>query len=141
MADNLIALANTGTGTDVLATDEIAGVHYPRSKIGFGADGEYADISAANPVPVADASLATITAILEAMEDQNALTAQLIQAIKPLGIYDAAGRISVNVAAGTLAGVTTVTTVGNMALNAGLGLNQFRWQMESAYHSALNLPA
>ena len=52
MADNLTALANTGTGTDVLATDEIAGVHYPRAKIGFGEDGSYADVSASNPVPV-----------------------------------------------------------------------------------------
>jgi hypothetical protein len=52
MADNLTALANTGTGTDVLATDEIAGVHYPRAKIGFGEDGSYVDVSASNPVPV-----------------------------------------------------------------------------------------
>jgi hypothetical protein len=52
MADNLTALANTGAGTDILATDEIAGVHYPRAKIGFGDDGSYADVSASNPVPV-----------------------------------------------------------------------------------------
>lgn len=52
MADNLTALANTGSGTDILATDEIAGVHYPRAKMGFGADGEYADVSASNPIPV-----------------------------------------------------------------------------------------
>jgi hypothetical protein len=53
MADNLTALANTGTGTDVLATDEIAGVHYPRSKIGWGVDGVFVDASASNPLPVA----------------------------------------------------------------------------------------
>ena len=52
MADNLVALANTGTGTDVLATDEISGVHYPRTKIGFGEDGTYVDVSATDPLPV-----------------------------------------------------------------------------------------
>ena len=53
MADNLIALANTGSGTDVLATDEIAGVHYPRSKMVWGADGVANDVSVAAPMPVA----------------------------------------------------------------------------------------
>ena len=53
MADNLTALANTGTGTDVLATDEIAGVHFPRTKITIGADGvNDGDVSASNPLPV-----------------------------------------------------------------------------------------
>jgi hypothetical protein len=59
MADNLTALANTGSGTDVLATDEIAGVHYPRSKTGFGVDGAYADVSAANPLPVLASNITT----------------------------------------------------------------------------------
>ncbi len=58
MADNLVALANTGSGTDVLATDEIAGVHYPRSKIGFGADGSYTDVSDANKLPVLPTNIA-----------------------------------------------------------------------------------
>ena len=52
MTDNITALANTGTGTDVLATDEIGGVHFPRAKIGFGDDGSYTDASATNPLPV-----------------------------------------------------------------------------------------
>ncbi|MET0372730.1 MAG: hypothetical protein ABW128_00570 [Rhizorhabdus sp.] len=49
MADNIIAPA---TGA-VLATDEIANTHYPRTKVGYGPDGEYADVSADNPLPVA----------------------------------------------------------------------------------------
>lgn len=53
MADNLTALANTGSGTDVLATDEISGVHFPRTKITIGADGVNAgDVSSSNPLPV-----------------------------------------------------------------------------------------
>jgi hypothetical protein len=57
MADNITALANTGSGTDVLATDEIGGVHYPRSKVVFGADGVATDVSAAAPLPVSAATL------------------------------------------------------------------------------------
>ena len=60
MADNLTALGNTGTGTDVLATDEIGGVHYPRSKVVFGADGVATDVSAADPLPVTAAALTAI---------------------------------------------------------------------------------
>ena len=43
MADNFIA--NPGAGGDTFAADEIAGVKFPRSKLGFGADGAYADVS------------------------------------------------------------------------------------------------
>ena len=49
MADNITAPAFGAA----LATDEIASVHYPRTKIGHGADGAYADASAASPLPVA----------------------------------------------------------------------------------------
>lgn len=53
MADNLTAKANTGSGTEVIATDEIGGVHFPRTKIVIGADGvNGGDVSAANPMPV-----------------------------------------------------------------------------------------
>lgn len=49
MADNINASA---TGVN-LASDEIAGVHYPRSKIGYGADGAYQDATTDQPFPVA----------------------------------------------------------------------------------------
>ena len=53
MADNITALANTGTGTDVFATDDIGGVNYPRTKLVIGADGvNDGDVSSANPLPV-----------------------------------------------------------------------------------------
>lgn len=53
MADNITAPA---TGT-VLSTDEIAGVHYPRTKIAFGADGSATDVSPDAPFPVSVAEL------------------------------------------------------------------------------------
>jgi hypothetical protein len=53
MADNITAKANTGSGTEVLAADDIGGVLYPRSKIVIGADGvNGGDVSSANPMPI-----------------------------------------------------------------------------------------
>ncbi len=51
MADNVTT--NPGTGGETFATDDIAGVQYPRSKITLGADGvNDGDVSATNPMPV-----------------------------------------------------------------------------------------
>jgi len=50
MADNLGY--TPGSGAEV-ATDEIAGKHYQRVKIGVGVDGAAVDVSDANPMPVA----------------------------------------------------------------------------------------
>lgn len=50
MADNFIA--NPGVGGDTFASDDIGGIQYPRSKVGWGADGVYGDVSLSNPLPV-----------------------------------------------------------------------------------------
>lgn len=50
MADNVIA--NAGSGGATFAADDISGVHYPRSKLVWGADGTATDASAAAPLPV-----------------------------------------------------------------------------------------
>lgn len=49
MADNVAITAGSGTS---IATDDIGGVHYPRTKISIGADGSATDLSSANPMPV-----------------------------------------------------------------------------------------
>jgi hypothetical protein len=54
MADNLTA--NPGAGGAVFATDEIGGIHYPRTKVAFGVDGAAVDVSASDPLPVVFAS-------------------------------------------------------------------------------------
>lgn len=51
MADNVTAKDATAA-TITLATDNIAGVNYPRIKVGFGDDGSYADASSGNPLPI-----------------------------------------------------------------------------------------
>ena len=54
MADNTVL--NTGAGGDTIATDDIGGVKYPRSKITIGADGTNdGDVSSANPLPITEA--------------------------------------------------------------------------------------
>lgn len=59
MPDNVIA--NSGSGGPTFATDEIAGIHYPRSKVTFGADGVSTDVSATDGLPVAPVDLSTQT--------------------------------------------------------------------------------
>jgi hypothetical protein len=53
MADN--TTLDPGTGGDVIATDDIAGVKYQRVKVTHGADGSATDVSTASPLPVSDA--------------------------------------------------------------------------------------
>lgn len=53
MPDNITAPA---TGA-VLATDEVGGVHFPRTKLTVGVDGAAVDVSGTNPLPIAVASL------------------------------------------------------------------------------------
>lgn len=51
MVDNVTA--DPGTGGATFGSDEIGGVHYPRTKIIFGADGVNAgDVATGNPLPI-----------------------------------------------------------------------------------------
>jgi hypothetical protein len=62
VADN--TTLNAGSGGDVIATDDIAGVKYQRVKPAIGDDGSAADVSAANPMPmVARASSSAVTSV------------------------------------------------------------------------------
>ena len=70
MADNITAFANTGTGTDVFATDQIAGVHYPKTKLVFGPDDSATDVTSSTglPVNIANASLAVTGSFYQATQ-------------------------------------------------------------------------
>jgi hypothetical protein len=120
MADNLTALANTGTGTDVLATDEIGGVHYPRTKVGFGVDGSYVDASATDPLPVM-----AYGELVEAIEALRMAVQALTRSGLGQAMPDNAARLRVAIdaisASLTLATVTTVTTVGTMTNQTQVG--------------------
>jgi hypothetical protein len=98
MADN--TTLNPGTGGDVIASDDIGGVKYQRIKAGFGADGSYADVSEATPLPVADA------------QSGGVLLRILQMLMAPLGYDKSLGRQrgTVLIESGTVTTVTTVTT-------------------------------
>jgi hypothetical protein len=49
MADN--TTLNPGAGGDVIASDDIGGVKYQRTKVTFGVDGAATDASSTNPLP------------------------------------------------------------------------------------------
>lgn len=51
MADNYVA--NAGSGGATFASDDVAGIQYPRVKLAWGADGTAVDASSATPMPVA----------------------------------------------------------------------------------------
>jgi hypothetical protein len=80
LSDNVVA--NAGSGGSTFATDDIGGVHYPRSKVVWGADGAVNDTSAAAPMPVVqtgtpglptgaatEATLAAAAASLSVLDD------------------------------------------------------------------------
>ena len=69
MSDN--TTLNPGTGGDVIATDDIAGVKYQRVKINYGADGAATDVSPTAPMPIQPAAAYYVAA------SGNSTTSQL----------------------------------------------------------------
>jgi hypothetical protein len=124
MSDNFAA---PGSGL-TFATDDIGGVHHPRTKITLGEDGvNDGDVSAVNPLPVADTSLAAVIALLNEMCIRMSDVSDSVGNLMP----DAGGRLRVNAEivaahAVTLAStaVTTVTTLTNMMQVGGYAANQ-----------------
>lgn len=83
MADNIIA---PGLGT-VLATDEISGAHYSKSKISFGENGTAIDVTEDTPFPVADpAIVSAVEALLAAINAAAAGTQPVSAASLPLPV-------------------------------------------------------
>ena len=120
MADNITALANTGSGTDVFATDDIGGVNYPRTKVGFGDDGSYVDASATNPLPVA-----AYGELIEAIEAMRMAVQALTRSGLGQAMPDTAQRLRVVVDAITsgitLATVTNIGTLGTLSNQTQVG--------------------
>ncbi len=92
MPDN--TTLNSGTGGDVIATDDIGGVKYPRSKIVIGADGTNdGDVSATNPMPIRGTGLAGTA-------NSGVITVQGIASMTPVQIADNGGSVTVDAAVG-----------------------------------------
>lgn len=123
MADNITALANTGSGTDVFATDDIGGVNYPRTKVGFGVDGSYVDASATDPLPVV-----AYGELVEAIEALRMAVQALTRSGLGQTMPDTAARlrvvvdaISASLTLATITTVGTVTTVSTMTNQTQVG--------------------
>lgn len=72
MADN--TTLNTGTGGDVIATDDISGVKYQRVKVNYGTDGFATDVDYATPLPVDATSRASATGTITTSTSTITLT-------------------------------------------------------------------
>lgn len=107
MADN--TSLNAGTGGDVIATDDIAGVKYQRVKVVIGADGvNGGDVASGNPLPISG----TVTA--------NAGTGTMNVSVQnaSIPVTDNAGSLTVD-NNGTFAVQASQTGTWNVGLNAG----------------------
>jgi len=79
VADNVVA--NPGTGGATFATDDIGGVHYPISKMAFGALDSATLVSSANPYPVTDAALTAKFAALQSTVPDNTIAAPPVRMV------------------------------------------------------------
>jgi hypothetical protein len=105
MADNTVLAS--GSGGDTIATDDIAGVKYPRSKIVIGADGSNdGDVSATNPMPVKGTGTAGTA-------NSGVVTVQGIAAMTPV--------LTTLSGTNNIATVTTLTTCSTVSSVTALG--------------------
>ena len=110
MADN--TTLNTGTGGDVIATDDIAGVKHQRVKLEIGADGAASDVHSGNPLPVtgtvavSGSVAATLSEPISVDDNGASLTVDTPQLPAAL----VGGRLDVNIGAGSVSISGTVDT-------------------------------
>lgn len=115
MSDN--TTINPGAGGDIIATDDIAGVKYPRSKLVLGADGvNDGDVSSSNPLPMRqNAGSGTLTgAVINASSSgDNTLvsgtTSQTVRVYRLL--LTAAGNVNVKFKDGASTDLTAALTL------------------------------
>ena len=150
MADNFAT--NPGTGGSTFASDDIGGVHYPRVKPSWGADGSATDASVAAPMPV-QASMesgqmtaggtvvtpkfATIAA--SASGNNTIVSAVTSKKIRVLAaVFVSNGAVNVKFQSG--AGGTDLTGLFYLAANGGAALpyNPAGW-FETAVSALLNM--
>lgn len=112
MADD--TTLNAGTGGDVIASDDIGGVKYQRTKVVWGADGAATDASAAAPLPVVQTgthnigTVTTVTTVAAVTAISNALPAGTnnIGDVDVLSVVPGTGATALGKAADSAAGAT-----------------------------------
>ncbi len=97
----------TAAAGPTLATDEIGGVHYPRTKLSIGADGVATDVSAANPMPVVNTPGGrTMVSVL--YHGTSAVADTLLSLVKYTGGVAAAGVTTIAPTSGKTFRVTAI---------------------------------
>lgn len=115
MADN--TTLDPGTGGDIIATDDLAGVKYQRVKVNFGADGSATDVSSAAPLPI-DSELTTVDADTGAGTDTRA-SIVLVRAESGGGVLvGSANPLPTNQTAALPAGTNNIGDVDVLSLPA-----------------------
>ena len=134
MADNLGYTPGAGS---TLATNDIAGIHYPRYKVTFGVAGAAGDVSATNPLPIyrpdttATGTIAALSAnVAIALNGQSGVAIQItgvwVGTLQFEGTVDGTTWVAVNgVFAGASAPGPTTTANGVVRVTPS-GLAQFR---------------
>jgi hypothetical protein len=134
MVDN--TTLNAGSGGDVIATDDIAGVKHQRVKIEHGADGSATDVSNSTPLPTFDRhdgrTLVQLYATAVASGTTGTETAILLAKAGTLGSAPAAAAASLVPPTGKRFRITSITfasrgnatataqvTTFNIRVNAG----------------------
>lgn len=122
MADNVTL--NPGAGGATLASDNIAGVQYPRSKLVYGADGANdGDVARDNPFPARDYLLSpqtsTSSAATVAAGGQGTIDSAQISA-------DKTGQLLKVVVAASVAVKATLYTVAEGVVSAAI-MTEFGW--------------
>jgi predicted metalloendopeptidase len=114
MADNVGYTPGTGA---IVAADEIDGVLYQRIKPTVGANGIAIDVSEENPMPVQEARVEDLLAIIQ----------RLVKVCESLQVVDSAQRqrvtidaITGNLTLATVSTVSTVSSVTNVAAQTSL---------------------
>ena len=127
MVDNITAPA---VGT-VLATDDIGGVHYPRTKISFGADGAATDVASGAPFPV---TLGLTDAQLRAtpvpVSGTVAVTGTFFQVTQPVsGTVGVSGSVSVTgPLTDTQLRATALPVSGTVGVSGSVAVTGTFWQ-------------
>lgn len=117
MADN--TTLNTMTGGDVIATDDISGVKYPRTKLTIGADNTNdGDIAKTNPMPTYNAIASIVDGRKVVTTAGTAVALGSTTAIKRVYIQAEADNTGV-IVVGASTVVASLSTRRGIALNAG----------------------
>lgn len=119
MADNVTA--NAGTGGATFATDDIAGVAYPRAKVGWGADGTFndADIASGKALPVQLRDASGVAIVPATAAKQPALGTAGSASTDVVTIQGIASGTVVPISVATIPS-HAVTNAGTFAVQAGL---------------------